>query len=104
MKSRRSSSNRSGSEWFLAGIPEYWVVDARGEEMEFQIYKHGANRYSATRKQDGWLKSALFGKSFRLIRGEGCHGQLGVHVASEITQHRACNWPVYLTGNLRLIR
>ncbi len=58
-----------------AGILEYWIVDARGdEEVEFQIYKRGPNRYIATRKQDGWLKSAVFGKAFRLVRGVDATG------------------------------
>jgi Uma2 family endonuclease len=54
--------------YFEAGIAEYWLVDARGDELEFQIYKRGPNRYAANRKQNGWLKSAVFGKSFRLLR------------------------------------
>jgi Uma2 family endonuclease len=55
--------------YYEAGIPEYWVVDARGDAIEFQIYKRGAKRYTATRPQPGgWTRSAVFGGSFRLVR------------------------------------
>ena len=55
--------------YFEAGIPEYWLVDARGEEVEFHIHKLGTKRYSVIKKQlGGWSKSAVFGKSFRLTR------------------------------------
>jgi Uma2 family endonuclease len=52
-----------------AGIPEFWLADARGERNEFHILKHGPKGYIETRKSGGWLKSAVFGKSFRLVRG-----------------------------------
>jgi Uma2 family endonuclease len=56
--------------YFDAGISEYWLVDARGKDVEFTIYKHTGKKYSATRPQPGgWMKSAVFGKSFRLVRG-----------------------------------
>lgn len=54
--------------YFEAGVSEYWLVDARGDEIEFDIYKRGAKKFTATKKQDGWVKSAAFGKSFRLTR------------------------------------
>jgi Uma2 family endonuclease len=54
--------------YWRAGIPEYWLVDARGAALEFNIFQHGARGYSALRRQGGWLKSKVFGKSFRLTR------------------------------------
>ncbi len=52
--------------YWQAGIPEYWLVDARHEPVRFDILKHGANRYVPTRKIGGWLKSSVFERSFRL--------------------------------------
>ncbi len=49
-------------------IKEYWLVDAR-KELEFDILRRTARGYVATRKHGGWLKSAVFGKSFRLREG-----------------------------------
>jgi Uma2 family endonuclease len=60
--------------YYEAEILEYWLVDARGDDLEFQIYKRGPTGYVPTRKQSGWLKSAVFGKSFRLIRGKDATG------------------------------
>ena len=51
-----------------AGIPEYWLVDARKEPLTFDILNHRPRGYVAARKQDGWMKSAVFGKSFRLVQ------------------------------------
>ncbi len=51
-----------------AGIREYWLVDARGDRLEFQILKHTSKGYSPTRMVGGWLKSSVFRNSFRLLR------------------------------------
>jgi Uma2 family endonuclease len=51
-----------------AGIPEYRLVDAREEPPTFDILSHKPRGYVAVRKQDGWMKSAVFGKSFRLVQ------------------------------------
>jgi Uma2 family endonuclease len=56
--------------YWEAGIHEYWLVDARGEGVVFHILKHGPKGYTTTRPQPGgWVKSVVFGKSFRLMRG-----------------------------------
>jgi Uma2 family endonuclease len=51
-----------------AGIPEYWLVDARGEEVVFQILHWRKTGYAAARVRDGWQHSRVFGRSFRLER------------------------------------
>jgi Uma2 family endonuclease len=57
-------------QYWKAGIAEYWVIDARGDEVLFEILKHGRRGYTSTKKQpEGWLKSNVFGRSFRIIRG-----------------------------------
>jgi Uma2 family endonuclease len=54
--------------YWRAGIPEYWLVDARGDRLAFEILRRTAKGYVSTRKQGGWVKSAVFGKSFRLTQ------------------------------------
>jgi len=55
--------------YWLAGIPEYWIVDARTESVEFEILKRGTRSYLSTRKASGgWLKSNVFRRLFRLKR------------------------------------
>lgn len=51
-----------------AGIAEYWLVDARAGRLEFDIFRHAVGGYLAVRKQAGWLKSDVFGNSFRLTQ------------------------------------
>ena len=72
--SERKDNQTLFEAYWEAGIPEYWLVDARGDEVEFHIYKRGAKQYTATRKQGGWVKSAIFGKSFKLTRETDAQG------------------------------
>lgn len=55
--------------YWQAGIPEYWLIDARKEPLRFDILRHGAKGYTATRRApEGWIKSAVLGRSFRLTQ------------------------------------
>jgi Uma2 family endonuclease len=55
--------------YWKAGITEYWLVDARGVEPAFDLLRHTARGYAATRRQaGGWQRSSAFGRSFRLTR------------------------------------
>jgi Uma2 family endonuclease len=54
--------------YWEAGIPEYWLVDARGDVPAFDILRHAARGYVASRKRDGWIKSAAFDKEFRFLK------------------------------------
>jgi Uma2 family endonuclease len=56
--------------YWKAGISEYWLIDPGADELSFEILKRTAKGYVATRPQGGWLKSAVFGKSFRLTQTE----------------------------------
>jgi Uma2 family endonuclease len=55
--------------YWRAGVREYWLADPRRQELAFDILKYGPKGYVAARKQGGWIKSTVFGKSFRLTRG-----------------------------------
>jgi Uma2 family endonuclease len=54
--------------YWQAEIPEYWLVDARGQRLEFNILRHSERGYVAVRKNAGWIKSGVFRKSFQLVR------------------------------------
>ncbi len=54
--------------YWQAGIPEYWLIDVRGDRLDFRILRRAAKGYAAVRARGGWLKSAAFGRSFRLAR------------------------------------
>jgi Uma2 family endonuclease len=62
--------------YWQAGIPEYWLVDARGEELKFDIFRHSSSAYVPTPTDaDGFLRSAVFNRSFKLIRGVNRAGE-----------------------------
>jgi Uma2 family endonuclease len=49
-----------------AGVDEYWLVDARGAEIHFEIWRLNEGQYVAVPSIDGWLDSAVFGRAFKL--------------------------------------
>jgi Uma2 family endonuclease len=73
------SSEGKDTEWLMsgywnAGVPEYWLIDARSNPPVFNIYKRGPKGYSEARQTNGWVKSAILKRSFRLTRTKGVHG------------------------------
>jgi Uma2 family endonuclease len=60
--------------YFEAGIREYWLVDVRDEPIVFDIFRATTKGYVRTKKQQGWVKSSVFGKSFRLEVAAGLQG------------------------------
>lgn len=52
--------------YWRAGIPEYWIVDARKTPPQFDMLCWTERGYSTTRRRQGWLKSKVFGRSFLL--------------------------------------
>ncbi|HEY3787852.1 MAG TPA: Uma2 family endonuclease, partial [Urbifossiella sp.] len=70
-----NSSVDEDTEWLMskywdAGIPEYWVINARSTPLRFAIYRRTAKGYVAVRKQESWSKSTVLERSFRFVPGE----------------------------------
>lgn len=52
-----------------AGIPEYWIVDARGPRLQFTIYRATAKGYVKTKRdQHGFQRSRILKARYRLER------------------------------------
>jgi Uma2 family endonuclease len=64
----RKDTRQLREAYHAAGVPEYWLVDARGDEIVFQILLHRKSGYVAATSRDGWQRSRVFGRSFRLTR------------------------------------
>jgi Uma2 family endonuclease len=66
-----------------AGIPEYWLIDARGDDLCFDLFRGTLDGYEPTPATDGWLPSAVFGRRFRLDRARNRFGlwTYALHVA-----------------------
>ena len=52
--------------YWQAGIPEYWLIDARGTNPEFQILKHTPEGYQAAESTSAGVFSNVFNRSFQL--------------------------------------
>ena len=66
--SRRKDKKLLRDAYYKAGIAEYWLVDALGDEIEFQLLVSGDGGYVAAQAADGWLASPTFRRSFKLTR------------------------------------
>jgi Uma2 family endonuclease len=73
-RSVRKDTETLREDYHRAGVPEYWLVDARGEAVIFQIFRHRRNGYVAVAQRGGWRRSQVFGRRFRLERR---HDRLG---------------------------
>lgn len=54
--------------YYKAGVREYWIIDARGKEIEFQILVRGKSAFVTQPKRSGWISSPVFGRRFSLKR------------------------------------
>jgi Uma2 family endonuclease len=54
--------------YFRAGIPEYWLIDALGDEIDFKLLRRGAREYIPVQSQRGWITSPLLERRFKLVR------------------------------------
>jgi Uma2 family endonuclease len=81
----QKDTRRLREAYHRAGIPEYWLVDARGEEIAFQVLQSRRSGYAAAPSRDGWQRSRVFARSFRLerTRGRGGFWRYTLHVRAE---------------------
>jgi Uma2 family endonuclease len=56
--------------YWLARVPEYWLVDPRGDTPRFEILRRRSSGYAGIPKRAGWQASAVFGKSFKLTQSK----------------------------------
>jgi Uma2 family endonuclease len=81
----RKDTVRLREAYHRAGVLEYWLIDARGVEVSLQILLRRKNGYVAAPRQDGWQRSKVFGRSFKLDRKLNDFGlwQYTLHVRKE---------------------
>jgi Uma2 family endonuclease len=54
-----------------AGVPEIWLVDARNEDLRFEIHTLHGGRYETVRQDgEGWVHSPCLQRFSRLVRRE----------------------------------
>ena len=64
----KKDTDKLRKKYHQAGVKEYWLIDARGEELSFQILHWRKTVYAAAPSHEGWQRSRVFGRSFRLER------------------------------------
>jgi Uma2 family endonuclease len=57
-----------------AGVREYWIIDVRGTEIDFQILHWRKTGYVAAARKSGWQRSRIFDRSFQLTRARDRRG------------------------------
>ncbi len=74
--SRTKDTQRLFTAYYEAGVFEYWLVDARGPHLQFQIYIRGADCFvPAPNNAAGYQCSLVLGASYRLERSTRKTGQ-----------------------------
>ena len=57
-----------------AGVREYWIIDARGDDLNFELLYWQPAGYVAAETQKGWVQSRAFKRRFRLTRKKDRRG------------------------------
>lgn len=52
--------------YWLAGVREYWLVDARGGALRFDLLRRTRAGYASAPARDGWRRSRVFSMAFEL--------------------------------------
>lgn len=70
-------TERLPAAYFRAGVPEFWLIDARGESLLFQIHVPGPTAYTPVLPDaDAYQHSPTLALSYRLTRSRNAKGRL----------------------------
>ena len=68
-------TRRLPAAYFTAGVREFWLADARGQQPIFLIHGRGPAGFEpVVRDADGFQPSAVLGRRFRLDTGRDADG------------------------------
>ena len=83
----RKDTKRLPVAYFDAGVREYWLIDARKEELIFQIQLRGEKQFEPVSvDQAGFQKSEVFAKKFSLQRSRNDRGHWTYELQDEPAQ------------------
>ena len=69
-------TERLPAQYWRAGVPEFWLLDTRGQDLLFQIHRPGPNGYEPIpRDAEGFQRSAVFGVGFQMLRTTDLRGR-----------------------------
>jgi Uma2 family endonuclease len=69
-------TERLPAAYYRAGVPEFWLIDARRDDLFFRVHRRGPVRYEpAKADQDGYQYSAVVPGWYRLDRSRNARGR-----------------------------
>ncbi len=70
-----------------AGVGEYWLIDARGDDLQFEVFNLAGDEFVQAMLSDDWIASKVFGHEFSLTRDRDRIGgrQYTLHVRTAAT-------------------
>jgi Uma2 family endonuclease len=78
----KKDTQRLPAAYHAAGIPEFWLIDARGPEVRFTIHRWEPAGYVASLTADGRGFSTVFGCGFTLVRSRNPSGRFVYDLAA----------------------
>jgi Uma2 family endonuclease len=79
--SEQKDTVRLAEGYFAAGVTEYWLVDARGESMDFSILTRGKDAFVPVEMDaDGYQISCVFQRRYHFTRDRGPDGHWTYHL------------------------
>ena len=73
----RKDTQRRPAAYYRAGVMEFWLIDARGENLLFCIHHHGPSQYEPTDTDaEGYQHSTVLDRSYRLDRSRNPKGRI----------------------------
>lgn len=73
----KKDTERLPQAYFRAGVVEFWLVDARHEDLFFQIFRRGESEFEEAESDEaGFQCSTVFHCRYRLRRGRNARGRL----------------------------
>lgn len=65
----KKDTSRLPALYAKTGVPELWLVDARGEDLRFDVFTLRDGQYQPVALEaDGWTRSPLLGHAFHFVR------------------------------------
>lgn len=69
--------------YYAAGVPEYWIIDARGDTVRFQVLSRTDESYVAVAEAAQPQPSRVFGRTFRIARARNRAGRWDYRLIAE---------------------
>jgi len=75
--SERKDTERLPTAYYRAGVSEFWLIDARGEDLLFRIHRRAATQYEpAATDAEGYQHSTVLDRRYRLQRSRNPKGRI----------------------------